>query len=67
MKVGRVIIALVGLFGLYLLLAGITSLATAGAVALPGVGQKIGGMFLIIVSLVITAGAAVLFFRVGRG
>lgn len=66
MKIARVIIALAGLFGLYLLVAGVSSLANAGAVTLPGVGQKIGGVFLIIVSLVITAGAAVLFFRVGR-
>ncbi|HWS52718.1 MAG TPA: hypothetical protein VN228_01215 [Pyrinomonadaceae bacterium] len=66
MKVTRVIAALAGLFGLYLLIAGLTSLSSAGAVTLPWVGQKIGGVFLIIVSLVITAGAAVLFLRVGR-
>ncbi len=66
MKIARVITAIVGVFGLYLLVAGLSSLASAGAVTLPGVGQKIGGIFLIIVSLVITVGAAVLFFRVGR-
>ncbi len=66
MNVIRVISAVAGLVGLYLLVASLSSLFSGGAVMLPGVGQKEGGMFLVIVSLIITVGAFAGFFRMKR-
>jgi hypothetical protein len=67
MKVARIVLVLVGLGGLYLLVASLSSLTGGGVVTLPGAGQKVGGSFLLVVSLVITAGAFVLFFRMRGG
>lgn len=62
----RTLLLLVTLFGLFLLVAGLFSLANAGEVTVPGFGMKMGGTFLIIVALIITIGGFVGFTRMKR-
>ena len=62
----RTLLLLVGLFGLFLLVLALVSVAYAGEVAVPGFGLKIGGWFLVIVGLVITLGGFAGFFRMKR-
>ncbi|HST50960.1 MAG TPA: hypothetical protein VLJ61_03035 [Pyrinomonadaceae bacterium] len=64
MNVASVLLFLVGLFGLFLFVLGLLSVGRAGDV--PWVGLKFGGWFLIIVSLFISAGGFVGFFRMRR-
>lgn len=64
MNIARVISLLVGLFGLFLVVVSLISEANEGAV--PGLGQKVGGTFLLIVGLIITLAAFAIFFRMRR-
>ena len=59
----RVLLLLAGLFGPLLLVVGLISAAKGGSVVLPGFGLILGGFFLVIVGLVISAGGFTLFFR----
>lgn len=62
MNFPRVLMLLVGLFGLILLVVALISLTNDGSVAFIA-GRKYGGFFLVIVSLLITAGGFVGFLR----
>ena len=64
MNVASVLLFLVGLFGLFLIVMGLSSLGQAGNMPLFGI--KFGGWFLVIVGLFIAGGGWVGFFRMRR-